>query len=136
MLKNKKALIALIILVVLIAAAALVLHFFGPQNDVSEGEKGISVVVVHGDGSSENFEFRTDAEYLGDALAEQKLIEGETAEYGLFITAVDGETVDSSKEEWWCITKGGEMLMTGADMTPISDGDCFEITFTTGYDGF
>lgn len=134
MVKNRKTIIAIIIFAVLIAAAALAWHFFGPQNDVQAGSKEICVTVVHGNGSTKDLKFRTDAEFLGTALDEQKLIEGDEGEYGIFITAVDGETADASKEQWWNITKGGEMLMTGADMTPIADGDRFEITLMTGYD--
>ena len=134
MVKNKKTIIALIIFAVLIAVAVLAWCFFGPQNDVQTGSKEITVTVVHGDGSSKDFKFRTDAEYLGEALKEQKLVEGDETEYGLFITAVDGETADAASEQWWNSTKGGEMLMTGVDMTPIADGDNFELTLTTGYD--
>ena len=51
----------------------------------------------------------------------------------MFITTVDGETADDSKEQWWCITKGGEMVNTGADQTPIQDQDQFELTLKEGY---
>ena len=135
--KNRKRpdiIIGVILLV--LAAAALAWHFFGPQNDVQAGSKEICVTVVHGNGSTKDLKFRTDAEFLGTALDEQKLIEGDEGEYGIFITAVDGETADASKEQWWNITKGGEMLMTGVSMTPIADGDCFELTLTVGYDVF
>ena len=33
------------------------------------------------------------------------------------------------------VTKSGEMVNTGADQTPIADGDAFELTLTVGYDG-
>lgn len=136
MTKNKKTIIALIALAVLIAAAVLAWHFWGPQNGVQTGAKSITVTVVHGDGSSKEIEFRTDAEYLGDALTEQKLVEFKEGEFGAYITAVDGEAADDSAQQWWKISKGGEMLMTGADMTPIQDGDAFELTLTVGYDVF
>ena len=134
MVKNKKTIIALIIFAVLIAVAVLAWCFFGPQNDVQTGSKEITVTVVHGDGSSKDFKIRTDAEYLGEALLEQKLIEGDEGEFGMYITAVDGETADDSVEQWWCLTKSGGTVMTGVDMTPIADGDNFELTLTTGYD--
>ena len=38
-------------------------------------------------------------------------------------------------QEWWKLTKGGEMVNSSADSTPIADGDHFELTFTVGYDG-
>ena len=46
---------------------------------------------------------------------------------------VDGVTADEAKQQWWCFTKGGETLMSGVDTTPIEDGDCCEITLTTGW---
>ena len=49
------------------------------------------------------------------------------------MTTVNGVTVDDSKQQWWCFTQDGEMLMTGVDTTPIADGDHFEITLTEGY---
>ena len=67
------------------------------------------------------------------ALEEQKLIQGTESEFGLFVTTVNGVTVDDSQQQWWRFSKGGEVLMTGVDSTPIADGDAFEITLTTGY---
>ena len=46
---------------------------------------------------------------------------------------MDGVTADDANQEWWCFTKGGKMLETGVDSTPIADGDTFEITLTQGY---
>ena len=39
-------------------------------------------------------------------------------------------------QEWWKLTKDGEMVNTSADATPIADGDHFELTFMVGYDEF
>ena len=44
-----------------------------------------------------------------------------------------GETADASRQQWWCLTKGGESVNTSADQTPIADGDVFELTLTEGY---
>lgn len=85
-----------------------------------------------GDGTSKTFDINTDAEYLRQALEEKKLISGEETQYGLFVKTVNGVTVDDSKKEWWCFTKGGKELDTGVDTTPIADGDHFEITLTAG----
>ena len=93
----------------------------------------ITVKVIHGDGSEKEFPISTTAENLGAALVEEGLVEGEESSYGLFITTVDGETADDSNQEWWCLTKGGEMWNYGADSTEISDGDTFELTLTVGY---
>ena len=80
---------------------------------------------------SKDFQISTDAEFLGDALKEADLIEGEDGPYGLYIITVDGITADESLQQWWCVTKDGEMLNTGVSSTPIADGDHFELTMST-----
>ena len=110
--------------------AVLYLH---TRPETAEGGKIIDVVVIHGDGSQAGFQYRTDAEYLGDVLAENGLAEGTEGPYGLFITTVDGETADEARQQWWCITREGEMLSTGAGQTPIADGEQYELTLTEGY---
>ena len=88
------------------------------------------VEVVHGDQSSKEFTYRTDAQHLGPLLTEEGLIQGEQGAMGLFILTADGETAQGS--QWWCITKGGAWLDTGVDKTPIADGDHFELTLKKG----
>lgn len=95
--------------------------------------KEITLKVVHGDGSEKDFTISTSAETLGEALEEEGLIEGEESSYGLFITTVDGETADDSKQEWWFLSKDGEASTTGADSTEINDGETYELTLTVGY---
>lgn len=129
---KKKSLIAGIVLAVMVLAALFCWKSFAPQ--AVEGDKTITVEVIHGDGSTKEFTIHTDSETLGAALMEEELLVGEDGPYGLFVTAVDGETVDSAKEEWWNFSKNGEALMTGVDSTMIADGEQYEITFTVGYD--
>ena len=118
-------------MLVLVVGALLIYNANKPVGQ--EGGKKLVVTVVHGDGTSKDFSIATDAEFLRGALEEQSLIEGSESEYGLYVTAVDGETADDSLQQWWCFTKSGEMLMTGVDTTPIADGEHYEITFTVGW---
>lgn len=130
-------------LALMLALLTVVVVFSGcsENNDPSSSEtetgagasKLITFTVVHGDGSSKDFSIETEQEMLGAALTDEKLIEGDEGEFGLFVTAVDGETADSGKQEWWCLTKGGEAVTTGVDSTPIEDGATYEFTLTTGY---
>lgn len=128
---NKKAIIAVIALVVVIAAFIGV--YFATKKAPVEGEKTITVSVVDKDGASEDFTCQTDREFLGEVLQDEKLVEGEEGEFGLFITSVNGITADESNQEWWCITKAGEQVNTSADQTPIADGESYELTLTVGY---
>lgn len=103
------------------------------DSEKKEGSKTVTLSVIHGDGSQKDFEMKTDEEFLEGALVAEKLVEGNESSMGLFITTVDGEKADDSKQEWWCLTKGGEMWNYGAAATEISDGDKFEFTLTEGY---
>ena len=133
---EKKASTKKIVLAVAILAAAAVLMFVLYRNFMPKGEAGakeITVTVVHGDGTEKEFTYQTDAAYLGEVITGEGLVDGEIGDYGMFITTVDEETADDSKQQWWCITKGGEQVNTSADTTPIADGDQFELTLTEGY---
>lgn len=128
---KKKLLIGCGALVLACLLAAVL--YIQTRPETAEGTKTIDVVVVHGDGTEAAFQYQTDAEYLGEVLVENELVEGTESAYGLFITTVDGETADDSLQQWWCITRSGEMLSTGADQTPIADGEQYELTLTEGY---
>lgn len=129
--KTRNAIIAVALLLVVVIGALLIWQHNKPV--AQEGAKALTVQVVHGDGSTKEFAFRTDAESLRQACEEQSLIAGTDSDYGLYVLTVDGETADESLQEWWCITKGGEMLMTGVDDTMIADGEQYEFTLTTGW---
>lgn len=129
--KNKKIVVLLsVILVAVIAVAGVV--YFGSAEDTSEGSKTITFIVVVED-ARDVFEIKTDAEYLGDALQQENLVEGTMGDYGLYVSTVYGVNVNPDNSEWWCFTKDGEMLNTGIDSVTIADGDTFEATFTVGY---
>lgn len=126
---NRKTILAVAALAVAAALLLGIWYFNRPQTQA--GAKTVAVEVVHGDGSTKEFTYHTDAEYLGEVLTAEGLVQGEQGAYGLFITTVDGETAQDSLRQWWCITKGGERVDTGADATPIADGDRFELTMST-----
>lgn len=129
--KTRNIIIAVAVLLVLVAAAVGVYMHFAPQPQ--EGAKTINVTVVHGDESQKDFTYNTDAETLREALEPEGLIAGDESEFGLFVKTVDGETADDSLQQWWCVTKGGEMTETGVDGIMIADGDSYEFTLTTGW---
>ena len=129
--KNKKLVLAVVIVLIVIAALIAVYAFTRPA--VQQGAKTITVEVVHKDESSKSFTYHTDAEYLGEVLVTEGLVKGEESEYGLFITEVDGEVADYSVDGgWWAIYQDGQMTSTGADTTPVADGDSFSLIYTIG----
>ena len=132
--KNKKAIVAVAILRVLVIGAIIAFYVLKPKPaEVPDGTITIVAEVTHKDGSSKEFTIQTDAANLRAALEQENLIQGDESEYGLYVKTVDGETADDAAQEWWCFTRGGEMLMTGVDDTEISDGDHYEIVLTVGW---
>lgn len=98
-----------------------------------EGEKSITVEVTHADGTTAEFSYHTDLEYLGDLLQREGLISGSDGEYGLFVETVDGETVDYARNQsWWRLTCNGEDAGTGADAVVLHDGDRYGWIYTIG----
>jgi len=103
------------------------------QTASNSDEIDVTVVVIHKDKSEKVFEVTTQGETLEDVLLEHKIVEDNQSSYGLYILTADGETADESAQEWWCVTKGGESMATGASDTVIADGDHYELTFTVGW---
>ena len=127
--KNKKLVIAAIALVVVIGLMAGIWMATRPETE--SGSKGYTVTVVHKDGTVKDFAYRTDAEYLAEALLEEGLVSGEDSQYGLTIITVDGEAaVWATDNAYWAIWIGEEMAMTGASETPVYDGSAFKLEYT------
>ena len=128
---RKKPIFYVILLVAVMALFLGIWLIARPQP--TDGNKELTIQVIHGDLSSRTFEISTSAEYLAEALTENKIVQGEEGPYGLFILAADGETADETNQEWWCITRSDESLTTGASETPIADGETYELTLMVGY---
>ena len=107
------------------------------SNDDENGEESatpitITLEVVGPDGSSKKHTVNTDSsKNLRQALEGAGLISGDEGPYGMYVKVVDGITADYNVDRsYWTLSKGGEMLMSGVDTTPIADGDHFEFAYT------
>ena len=128
--KNKKTVLAVIALVAVIAIFAGV--YFATRPEAAQGAKAITVTVVHADGSSKDFQYRTDAEKLGAFLEEKGLIDSQGADEGMFHT-VDGEKADwNVNQSYWAFYLGEDYAMTGIYDTPITDGAVYKLVYTLG----
>lgn len=127
---NKKTiLIAAAALLVLAGILAGIWYANRPQTD--PGTKTITVEVLHGDGSTKSFTYTTTAEFLGEVILAEGLVQGEEGEYGLYILTVDGEdAVYEDDGAYWALYQNGEYATSGADTTPIQDGDVFRFEYT------
>jgi hypothetical protein len=131
--RNKKLIVVVTVVFVLVVGAIASVYFLSGSNnaDQSEYSKTVTVSVVAEGRETKTYTIDTDAAYLLDALNEIDLVSGTEGAYGYYITTVDGTTADEQKQEWWMITKDGEMTTTGVSETPIEDGDSFELTLST-----
>ena len=127
--KNKKLVIAAAALVLVVALMAGI--WFATRPETEAGSKGYTVAVVHKDGAEKIFEYRTDAEYLAEALLEEGLVSGEDGPYGLTVITVDGEAaVWDTDNAYWAIWIGEEMATTGVSEIPVYDGSTFKLEYT------
>ncbi|MEG2456137.1 MAG: stalk domain-containing protein [Oscillospiraceae bacterium] len=94
-------------------------------------EVALNITVTGQDGKAVTKAYAAKADNLGDFLETAGIAVSEIGPYGRFITTVNGYRVNDDKHEWWCITKGGADVMTGVDLTPIANGDSFELTLKT-----
>ena len=128
---EKKTGVVLAVLLLLVAAAVSARVFLSPK--VQQGVKTITVTVEHLEGEAKTFTHSTDSEYLRGAMEEMGIIEGKESAYGLWVTAIDGETADESKQQWWGYSVNGEVSTYGVDSQMIADGDVFTFTLNVGY---
>ena len=127
--KNKKLLIAAIALVTLIAVMIGISMTSKPQ--AVEGGKNVTVVIVYEDGTEKKLEYATDLEYLSELLLEKELATGYTSEeYGFTIEAVDGITLDWSKDgAYWALYEGDEYATTSAAGIVLVDGGVYKLVY-------
>jgi len=127
---NKKIVIAVIALVAVVGLMVGV--WFATRPEAQEGDKTITVTVVHADGNSKTFTYHTDADYLGDVLYAEGLIKAEGVDAGMF-NIVDGEKADwNVNKSYWSLYVGEEYAMQGVETTPILDGSSFKLVYTIG----
>ena len=120
------ALVALIVVAAILAGLYFLFRAAPP-----EGDNTVTWKVVHADQTEKEFTYETDDEYLGELLTEEGLVEGETSEYGMYITKVDGEqAVFETDNAYWALYENGEYASTGADQTVLDNGDEFSLVYT------
>ena len=100
------------------------------DEEFGDGQKTVKVEVCAGD-ESVTFTVHTDKEFLGDALLQHGLIDGEDGPYGLYIKRVNGILADYDIDaSFWALSINGEYAMTGISETPVTDGEHYELTYS------
>ena len=99
------------------------------------GSKHITVEVIHRDGTERSFAYDTDADYLSEVLLDEGLVSGAEGPFGLYVETVDGETASYETDgSWWALSINGTFAETGADATPVHDGDAYTWTWNRAAD--
>lgn len=128
--KSVKIILGVTGVAVLIAALVAVWMIFGAKPQ--EGAKEITIEVINSADESTVYELNTDAEYLRQAMdeAEGLTYDGIESEYGVMISAINGEVADYSVDgAYWSFYVNGEYCNYGIDTQPIADGDAFVIEY-------
>ena len=127
---SKKGIIIAVIALVVVAGVFCGIYFF-LLPEAARGANTYTLTVVHADKSAKDFTYHTDAEYLGAALKNEKIISGTESAYGLMVEVVDGEQAIWDKDgAYWAFYIGDEYANTGVDATPVNDGDRFKLEYT------
>ena len=107
----KKLLSLLLVLVMVFTLAAC------------SAKTSFTVVTTDLEGKETTHEIKTDAATVGEALIEEGLIAGDPSDYGLYITTVNGITLDWEKDgKYWAFYINGEYAQTGVDTTNVEEG--------------
>lgn len=138
--KKISKLLSLILCVMLVAAMALTTVGCGSKNEsgstapvkdgatLGEGATSFTLEIVDEDANSITSTIKTDATTVGEALLDLGIIDGEDSEYGLFVTTVNGKTLDYDKDgKYWAFYIDDEYAATGVDATEIVEGSTYKL---------
>jgi len=100
---------------------------------LGEGKRSFDFTVKDADGNEKAYVIKTDAETVGEALLELKLIDGEDGDYGLYVKSVCGKSYDYEKDgKYWAFFIDGEYAASGVDTTKIEDGKTYSFQAVEG----
>ena len=125
-----KILVALLVTIVIFSGIGFYFYQSG-NNDLKE----VTVEIISKrDDFSEKENFKTDKEYLGDLLKEEKLVtDYEDSEYGMYIHGVKNIADDPLAQYWWSLSVDGKSATQGADSLVLEDGKTYTLELRQGY---
>ena len=141
---SMRKLLSLVLVFVLIAAAALTgcsgkpaetteaPQAGGAVTELGEGAKSFELTIVDKEGVTHAYLIHTDEEMVGLALVDLELIDGEAGPYGMYIKSVLGQVLDYETDGmYWAYYVNNEYALTGVDLTPITEGDSYQLKAET-----
>lgn len=128
--RNKKvlAVAALVLLAALMLAA-----YAAFRETAAAGSKDIVIQVVDDVQSVTDYELKTDAQYLQQAMEEAQGLTFDYTEgaYGASVHTVNGLRADYELDKaYWGFFVNGEYCSYGISQQPVEDGDVFQIVYT------
>ena len=96
---------------------------------LGEGNYTFTLTVTAGE-KSVVFTISTNTVYLGQALLDLGLIEGESGQFGIYIDSANGIIADYSKNgAWWGVYVEGEASLVGIDSIVITSGASYTLCY-------
>lgn len=125
--KYEKTLIAVFSVLIVVVAIFFTTGELERYTGTNDHAK-FTLLVDDGTGNITLHEITTTKKYLGEALIDEGVIEGEQGPYGMYIKSVYG--VKASYEEtgtYWAFYIGGEYARSGVDTTVVTDGTTYSL---------
>ena len=103
---------------------------YDTDTTLGEGAKTLTVRIEDPE-KSVTFTIHTNADTVGAALLENRLISGEEGAYGLYIKVANGTVADYDIDQsYWAFYVNGEYAMSGVDTTEIEEGVIYSLVYT------
>ena len=132
--KTTKKLLSLVLICTLLISAMLAFSGCDAKPTGTGKEVSFTVLVIDKEGNETKFEITTDKATVGEALLEEKLIDGEQGDYGLYIKTVNGILADYDVDgTYWGVYVNGESAVTGVDSIEVTEGATYTFKVETGF---
>ncbi len=128
----KKRVWITVLCVLLGAALIAAIAFFGKNaaEQRKEGKVTFTFEVVDAEGKTTSFTVTTEKTYVGEALLDEGLIEGEEGPYGLYVKYVNGIRADYDLDgHYWAFYVNGEYGTVGCEQTVAEDGAVYAFKY-------
>jgi hypothetical protein len=119
------------ITLLLIAILVSVVGCTDGSNPSSQGgEITFKFQMVDKDEQLKEWDITTEEANLAEALLAEELIEGTVGDFGLFVTAVNGITLEESNA-YWELFIDGESAMVGVSSVKVEEGVVYAFKYST-----
>lgn len=93
---------------------------------VGTGATSFPFVICDKDGNETTVTVKTDKKMVGEALLDEKIVEGEMGDYGMYVKKVNGIVADYDVDQtYWAFYIDDAYAMTGIDETEITAGSTY-----------